>query len=303
MASQTERHAFYLDAEPLTDPGPHRELLDSLPRGIPELCAAIQGLVLNFHWAQAYGVTLTEARRHDAQARSLGAILARILALDDRPLHEPRTPQARFAGTCRDFTVLLCAALRHQGVPARARCGFAAYFSEGRFEDHWVCEHWMAAPGRWTLIDAQLDGLQREALELEFDPLDVPRDQFLVAGQAWDRCTAGGADPARFGILDMRGLWFIRGNLLRDLAALNRMELLPWDGWGLMLRLGQADDCDPETTSLLNRVAALTQGGDADVDAMRRLYTTEPSLRVPALVTNFQTGAQESVQPSRAAPR
>ena len=96
----------------------------------------------------------------------------------------------------------------------------------------------------------------------------------------------------------MRGLWFIRGNLLRDLAALNRMEVLPWDGWGLMLRLGQADDCDAESLSLLNRISALTQEGDQVFNAMRRLYESEPALRVPGSVTNFQTGAQESVQPS-----
>ena len=298
MAAKSDLHRFYRGAVPLTDPGPYRELLDPLPHDIGDLCAAVQGLVLNFHWAEAYGVSLSEERRRDTQARSLGAILARILELDNRPLHEPRPPDARFAGTCRDFTVLLCAMLRGQGVPARARCGFAAYFSPGYFEDHWVCEHWSTTRERWVRTDAQLDPLQRDTLKLEFDPLDVPTDGFLVAGRAWELCAAGSEDPARFGILDMRGRWFIRGNLLRDLAALNRMELLPWDGWGLMLRLGQADDCDPESLSLLNRISVLTQGGDQAFDAMRRLYESEPSLRVPDSVTNFQTGAQESLQPS-----
>ena len=298
MATSSDLHAFYRQVGPMTDPGPFREHLRLLPKDIGDLCAAVQGLVLNFHWAEAYGVALSEERRRDAQARSVRAILARILELDDRPLHQPRPPEARFAGTCRDFTVLLCAMLRQQGVPARARYGFAAYFSPGYFEDHCVCEHWSPERGRWLLTDAQLDGLQRDTLKLEFDPLDVPRDQFLVAGHAWELCNAGGADPARFGILDMRGRWFIRGNLLRDLAALNRMELLPWDGWGLMLRLGRADECDAESLSLLNRISALTQAGDEVFDAMRRLYESEPSLRVPGSVTNFQTGAQESVRPS-----
>ena len=30
----------------------------------------------------------------------------------------------------------------------------------------------------------------------------------------------------------MRGLWFIAGNLIRDAAALNNMETLPWDVGG-----------------------------------------------------------------------
>ena len=33
----------------------------------------------------------------------------------------------------------------------------------------------------------------------------------------------------------MYGYWFIAGNLVRDLAALNKVELLPWDDWGAMV--------------------------------------------------------------------
>ena len=39
-----------------------------------------------------------------------------------------------------------------------------------------------------------------------------------------------------FGILDMHGLWFIAGNVIRDVAALNNHEMLPWDVWGAMAR-------------------------------------------------------------------
>ena len=82
------------------------------------------------------------------------------------------------------------------------------------------------------LVDAQLDARQRELFKIAFDPLDVPRDQFLVAGDAWQRCRAGKADPTAFGILDMYGLWFIAGNVIRDVAALNDHEMLPWDVLG-----------------------------------------------------------------------
>jgi hypothetical protein len=124
--------------------------------------------------------------------------------------------------------------------------------------------------------------------------LDVPADQFLVAGRAWDLALSG-TDPARFGIHDMRGRYFIRGNLLRDLAALNRLELLPWDGWGLMLRLGQEDACDPADQALLDRVAALTQAGD-DLEGLRELYA-HPELRVPETVLNLERGVLEPIAP------
>ena len=92
-----------------------------------------------------------------------------------------------------------------QGVAARARCGFGAYFEKGKFIDHWVTEYWNESQQRWVLVDAQLDQRQRELFGIAFDPLDVPRDQFLVAGDAWQLCRGGKADPGAFGILDMHG--------------------------------------------------------------------------------------------------
>ena len=32
--------------------------------------------------------------------------------------------------------------------------------------------------------------------------------------------------------MNRRGLWFIAEDLVRDVAALNKMEMLPWDVWG-----------------------------------------------------------------------
>ena len=37
-----------------------------------------------------------------------------------------------------------------------------------------------------------------------------------------------------FGIFDWRGQWFAQNNLVRDFLSLNKIELLPWDSWGLM---------------------------------------------------------------------
>jgi hypothetical protein len=136
-----------------------------------------------------------------------------------------------------------------------------------------------------------------EASTVFGDPLDTPSDQFLVAGRAWESCRSGAADPQRFGILDLRGLWFIRGNVVRDLAALNRMELLPWDGWGLLLQLGR-DEFGAADLALVDRVAALTQRGDEALEELRALYESEATLRVPEQVMNFTTGAMEPVGPS-----
>jgi hypothetical protein len=243
-----------------------------------------------------YRVTLSDEQRRDAHIRPLAETLTRIRALDARPLTIAREPAHRLPGVCRHFSVMLSAILREQGVPARARCGFGAYFTPGKFEDHWVCEYWNAGQARWILVDAQLDALQRKALHIDFDPLDVPRDRFIIAGDAWQMCRAGRAEPHRFGlsfIAGLNGLWFVAGNVLRDLAALNRMESLPWDVWGLM-EMNDAGLSD-EKKALLDRVAALTLAGDNTFSEMRAIYESDDRLRVPPVVFNAMRNVPETI--------
>ena len=153
---------------------------------------------------------------------------------------EARPLSKRAIGVCRHFSLLLVAMLRHKNIPARARCGFGSYFEKGKFIDHWVAEYWNGT--RWVMVDAQIDEVQRKLFRVDFDPLDVPRDRFLVAGNAWALCRAGNADPDAFGILDMHGWAFIAGNVVRDVAALNDVVMLPWDVWGIMPHLGATLD-------------------------------------------------------------
>ena len=49
-------------------------------------------------------------------------------------------------------------------MPARARCGFGAYFRPGWLEDHWVAEYWDERDNRWFMVDAQLDATWRKMI-------------------------------------------------------------------------------------------------------------------------------------------
>ncbi len=285
--SNSEVRAYLAAPGPFTDLTLHRARLREIPTALDDLCRVVQGLVVHPFLAHLYGMTPAAIRQDDLEIRPASAMVTRLLELDSSPLAQPRPPELRFVGNCRHFTVLLCALLRAQGRPARARCGFGAYFDPSRFEDHWVCEVWDEARESWCLVDAQIDSVQREFFRISFDPLDVPRTQFLVAGEAWQRCRRGKADPRRFGILDLRGLWFVRGNLVRDLAAFAKRELLPWDGWGIMARHEEGDDAE---MALLDRVAELTQAGDERHGERLRFQDSEPGLRVPRIIVSFNLG-------------
>ena len=247
----------------------------------------MQGLLIHIYWAGRYGVELDDTRQSEVQLRLVARQLERIRELDDRPLSQARPPECRLVGNCRDFTSLLVTMLRRQGIPARSRCGFARYFEPNHYEDHWVAEYWQADEQRWVLVDAQMDALQRGVLHLPFDPLGVPRDQFITGGHAWAMCRAGQADPEAFGIHDMHGLWFIRGNLVRDVAALNKMELLPWDVWGLAYLEGGDDALTGEDLTALDEMAALSGGDAAKFARIRTLYESDGRWRVPGVIRSF----------------
>ncbi len=277
----------------MTGLGAHAEAVAAFPRGVDEVARIIQGVLLHRHWEGAYQVRLTPERADQQHLRPAAATLDAALVACDRPLTEPRPAADRAVGICRHFTTVAVAILRAQGIPARARVGFGAYFNRGTFEDHWVVEYWNEGQARWVLADAQLDELQRSVLKPDFDVLDVPRDRFIIAGDAWKQCREGGIDPLRFGIFDMRGRWFIAGNLLRDVAALNNMEMLPWDSWGAMN--GPDEPFTEERPALLDHLAALTLDADSWFAELRALYESDASLRVPAEVRNALTDRMDAV--------
>jgi hypothetical protein len=124
-------------------------------------------------------------------------------------------------------------------------------------------------------------------LKIAFDPLDVPRDQFIVGGKAWQMCRSGEQDPEKFGIFDMHGLGFVRGNLVRDIASLNKMELLPWDCWGVILN-EQLDN--PDDLAVLDEVAALTAGDVPDFEAVRARYEIDPRFHMNGTLLSYVDG-------------
>ena len=283
----------YVRPGAMTAAGRHAPLLEELPGDVASLAAVAHGLLVHEFLAEAYGVTLTEEDRTSVHLRPVEAMLEQIVARDARPLGVAREPEGRLATNCRGFTVLMVAMLRAHGTPARARCGFGGYFTEGRFEDHWVCEYWDG--GRWVLVDAQIDERQRKLFGIDFEVTDVPRDRFLIAGDAWAACRRGDADPSVFGLsqINEAGDWWIASNLVRDVAALDNLELLPWDGWGAMP--GPEDKIDEELAGLFDRLAVLTQAPDAHLAGLQALVRGDDRLRVPAAVHNYARQRYETI--------
>ena len=274
-------------------PGRHTDLkghtidIDSVERAI----AVVQGLLIYDTVASdLYNVELSARQAASVQEREAGALLDLALQVDARPLGESRPPSQRIGGRCNTYTLLTVALLRSAQIPARARCGFATYFAPGAYEDHWIVEYWIEAEQRWGLVDAQLDEVWRQVTDrAEPDAMVVNASEFVTAGHAWQAWRRGELDADRCGLtsISQHGSFWIAANLRLDFAALNKIEMLPWDVWGLGWSPGE--EPDDMLLAAFDAVAALTVDPDGRFDELRSGYESDDGLRMDGTVINALT--------------
>jgi hypothetical protein len=275
---------FYVSQSRFTDPGPHADWLDATPRDLAALRAAASQLV--FHYWGSGAITehgFPAARNDEITLRYATDMWARLRELDPAPPGGPRPPLHRVVGCCRDFTLLFVSMARHHGIPARVRVGFASYLMPGWYLDHVVAE--VRRDDGWHLVEPQLSpGFRDPVDDAELDLLDVPRDRFLTGPDAWTAARAGALDPALLVVspdLDLpflRGLPYVWHNLVLDLAALNKHEMLQWDTWGA---LDDSVSLAPAALARADELAELMTG--ADVERLRAAFEAD-DVRVPAVV-------------------
>jgi hypothetical protein len=255
------------------DAGQER-LADGLPESPVEICEAVQSLIIQPD--DAASLPVGQERVAEKNLRRAGDIIGRLTELDPAPFHVPRAPHLRVVGTCRHFAVISCTLLRLRGIPARARCGFSTYFVPGKGLDHWIVEYWRPDERRWARIDTEILGRT-----VVTDPADLVPGQFLTGGEAWARYRDGSIDPDTFGVPGTTHAWGvgeIRGNAIRDLASLQKLETLPWDEWGRMAA-SYRGETGPDYDALMDRISVVCAKDDPD--AIDDLYASE-DLRVPA---------------------
>jgi Transglutaminase-like superfamily len=286
---------FYTGHSLESDPSNLGRLLDPMPGDAQGILSAVGRLVLHRAFVEPAGIACPAESLDDFESRNMPEMLRRILARDPAPLVAGRPPEKRLIGVCRHYALLACSIFRHHGRPARLRVGFADYFEPGFYDDHWVTEYW---DGRsWRLMDPELTANVCRHFQVSFDPCHVPRDRFLTAGAAWLGVRSGLIDSSRCGVssLSLTGYWFVASSVVRDLAALNKREMLPWDYWGIVRDMQPGTSIAESTAARLDALAHLIAHPHPAWNSIRGIYEKEEAFKVPPLVLSFPKGAPVEV--------
>ncbi len=221
--------SYYSEQSIVTDLRSYSNFVEDLPPDATELSEILKGLLVHFNSGKLHGAYKEVGNKVNNRLFLVEGIIKEIDQLNNEPLHVKRKLDDQLVCTARDFSVLLCSILREKKIAARARCGFASYLGTDYYTDHWICEHWIDDEQKWRKVDCLLDKNGNKLLNTE--ALETGR--FLESGVVWQMCRQGQLDAKLFGYENKRGFGFIRSNMLRDFAALNKAEVNSWSVlWG-----------------------------------------------------------------------
>ena len=167
------------------------------------------------------------------------------------------------------------------------------------------------AEGRWRLIDPEMDsGWTPEVNGRPVDWLGPRRRPVRDRAARVAGGPRGHADPERHVVhpdLDLpvlRGWPYIAHNAIHDLAALNKTEMLLWDGWGMQLGHGPGPVPEADAGSPRRGLRADRRPCASSPDAVAALGGRD-GLRVPPMVTSFDPtgGPPRQVDVSRVLSR
>ncbi|MBX3061291.1 MAG: GNAT family N-acetyltransferase [Anaerolineae bacterium] len=251
---------FYRQLGPNSDPGPYGWMLNDLPDSLPTLCELVKRQLIHPSQRKEFrGALPPGGQNEDARFTAVPQMLAALHKRNEAGLVMSRPSRQRLIVSCRYHALLLAAILKHRGVPARLRVGFAEYVSDrkGKYVDHWICEVWSDAEGRWLLIDP------------DTKMVDIPRPDFKMAGDVWLSARQGFTYPSLYGVGRRWGWEPIRQNLIHDFEACLNLE--PAYGDGPPLFRVKKSDLTQAQGQLLDEMAHLLQDPDVNLEALIRL--------------------------------
>lgn len=210
---------FYCKYSFYTDPGEYVTMYENLPDSLADICKLIKAQLIHpmADLPQYRDLIPPERSYEDLKYPTVKTILAGLKSYNPDGLIFDRKPEDRLVVTCRYDAILLASILKHRGIPARVRYGFATYLYPGYNIYHVVCEVWDKKENNWILVDPdrQIIGLTSQ--------------QFEFACDAWEKLRSGKLNSETYGVPDWWGSHPILDVLCHDLASVLGNEHIYYD--------------------------------------------------------------------------
>lgn len=268
MITNDERLEEYTRMIPLLEPGDLAVLYDELPRDWKELCEVIGCQLIHPNRVKKIRHALiSHTKNEDTAYSSVKDMLEQLLVRNANGLIRERAPHERLIVSCRYHAILLISVLRHRGIPARCRVGFARYLGEAhrKYVDHWVAEVWLEQEQRWILIDPDLQ------------IVDIPADEFFTSGDAWLIVRDGEMNANLFGSKKWWGAYYIRNSVCHDLSSVLGNVLHYWDFPPICQK--EMNRLTEEDLQLLDEVSIYLQDPDLYSKELRFIYEDNEQLQ------------------------
>lgn len=288
---------FYKQTSPYTDLGLYADFARNLPDDLSVLCRLQREQIIHpFHlideasdkahdpyFGDLTSVPATSLPFENDLFPTAQSIIAELLRRDSHYSFE-RKNEDKLHLCCREQAILLASILKVKGFAARVRSGFQSYNPEdGVFYDHWVTEYYRNDLARWVLVDADFsfapEILQAQQINLDF--LDLPRDQFLFAAQAYLGVREGTLQPETISYSSVPptlGLSAAVRALFYDFHSLMNDEII----FPLVPKyvLDQDFQLSEEEYAELDQLAELMLDPDQNFDALRAIWENQIKFRI-----------------------
>lgn len=249
-------------------------IFDQFPKTIEGIVSVIQNVLIHEYRIKSQNIKSSLKNLEDWNPKDVNLIFSKI---NLKKITKKLDLDKKSVGICRNYSMLLASVLRENNIPSRTRCGFATYFGCGYFEDHWITEYWDSKKNKWIMVDAQMDEYWRKTLNLDpkvFNLFDIKKGQFFSGGEIWQLYRQSFIDDNICGFSPQGdvGEHYIRGNMLRDFFALNKIEYR----YSEKSRLMKKDTVlSKKDLSILDKIAELSKSPDKNFNQLRKFYIKE----------------------------
>jgi sulfatase modifying factor 1 len=279
---------FYRQYSSFTDPGEYAYMFDNLPDSLPELCSIIKSQYINPYVLDQYEGQIPKERSTEIMKYpTVKLALQGLLSYDSSGLVLDRKPEDRLVLICRDNAILLASILKHRGIPARVRYGFAPYLMPGFHASHVICEVLNENDNRWMLVDPSTD------------KIDFSRDQFDFSNDVWAKMQKKEIDPNLYGVPGRyTGLVTMAMIVCADMASILGTEYATYNFPPLLdYAFKNNNQLPSEHRKTLNRISELMKSIDAStISKLQEIYDNNPQIQFTESFGSVSNNSDNSAQ-------